>query len=130
MQTKSQTAIFKPKLPFTGYSGVPLPTELPTNVAQALQNPTWRKAMQDEYDALINNNTWELVPASLTMNVVGSKWVFRIKNNVDVSIKRYKARLVIKGFHQTPGIDYFETCSPIIILATVRIILTIAASLQ
>ena len=62
--------------------------------------------MSGEFDALINNGTWDLVPSNSSHNVVGCKWVFRIKRSSDGSISRYKARLVAKGFHQWPGLDY------------------------
>ncbi|KAL4028032.1 hypothetical protein IC575_011224 [Cucumis melo] len=61
------------------------------------------------------------------MNVVGNKWVFRLKRNAG-SIQRHKARLVAKGFHQNPGIDFFETFSPIIKASTVRVVLNLAVS--
>ena len=65
--------------------------------------------MNEEFDALLKNGTWSLVNQSPSMNIVSSKWVFRIKRKADGSIDRYKARLVAKGFHQQPVIDYAET---------------------
>ncbi|WVZ05185.1 hypothetical protein V8G54_018531 [Vigna mungo] len=62
----------------------------------------------------------------LYSNLVGCKWVFRIKRNSDGSIDRYKARLVAKGFHQSPGWDCTETFSPVVKLVTIRIVLTLA----
>ena len=69
--------------------------------------------MNVEFDALLKNQTWSLVPPSPNQNIVGCKWVFHIKRNVDGSIECYKARLVAKGFHQQPGVDYDETYSPV-----------------
>ncbi|KAL5556778.1 hypothetical protein UlMin_039014 [Ulmus minor] len=69
-------------------------------------------AMSDEYNALITNTTWSLVPSSPTQNIVGCKWVFRIKTNPNGTVARYKACLVAKGFHQCPGIDFTQTFSP------------------
>lgn len=57
------------------------------------------------------------------MNVVGSKWVFRVKYKADGKVDRDKARLVAKGFHQTPRIDFFETFSLVIKPSTMRLIL-------
>ena len=65
------------------------------------------------------------MPPSPTQNVVGCKWVFKLKHNSDGSINGYKARLVAKGFHQQYGIDFDETFSPVIKPPTVRIILSL-----
>jgi hypothetical protein len=62
------------------------------------------------------------------MNIVGSKWVFRIKRKADGQIERYKARLVAKGFHQQPGIDFAETYSLVVKPITIRTVLSIAVS--
>ena len=53
-----------------------------------------------EFDALRHNGTWSLVQPHPNMNVVGCKWVYKLKHRPDGSIERYKARLVAKGFHQ------------------------------
>ena len=82
--------------------------------------------MQEEYDALFQNDTWALIPSISRQNLVGNKWVFRIKQNLDDSIARYKARLVAKGFHQQPGIDFHDTFSLVINPIIVRTALCIA----
>lgn len=64
--------------------------------------------MVDEFQALHNNETWELVPCDPTRNVLGCKWVYKIKYNSDGTVERFKARLVVFGNHQQAGIvDYF-----------------------
>jgi len=65
---------------------------------------------------------------SSSTNLVGCKWVFRIKRNSDGTVERYKARLVAKGFHQRPDIDYKETFSPVIKPTTIRIVLNLAVT--
>ena len=84
--------------------------------------------MNVEFDALLHNGTWTLVAPFPTMNIVGCKWVFRIKRKVDGTIDRYKARLVAKGFHQQPGVDFGETYSPVVKPTAIRTVLSIAIS--
>jgi hypothetical protein len=61
-------------------------------------------------------------------NLVGCKWIFRIKRNPDGSVNRFKARLVAKGFHKRPGVDYLETFSPVIKPTTIHLVLSIAVA--
>ncbi|RWR81869.1 Reverse transcriptase, RNA-dependent DNA polymerase [Cinnamomum micranthum f. kanehirae] len=98
----------------------------PTSFTQASKDPNWRATMDDEFNALIRNGTWSLVPHSSHMNLVGCKWVYRIKQNADGSIDRYKARFVAKGFHQQPSIDFKETFSPVVKPTTIRLVLSLA----
>ena len=84
--------------------------------------------MDDELATLACNRTWVLVPPPSNHNIVGCKWVFRIKRNLDGSISRYKARFVAKGFHQRPRVDYHDTFSPIVKPTTIRVVLSIALS--
>lgn len=64
--------------------------------------------------------------AETVRKIIGNKWAYRVKYNLDGSISKYKARLVAKRHHQTHGIDFFETFSPVIKPCTVRIILSLA----
>ncbi|CAJ2666261.1 unnamed protein product [Trifolium pratense] len=123
--TRSKNNIVKPIHKLNLHVRPSSPME-PSTITQALRDPDWRSAMLAEFDALHRNNTWELVGRSSAQNLVGCKWVFRIKRNPDGSIDRYKARLVAKGFHQRPGCDYTETFSPVVKPVTIRIILALA----
>ncbi|KAH9703475.1 retrovirus-related pol polyprotein from transposon RE1 [Citrus sinensis] len=122
MITRSKAGIFKPKSYLADLLAKP---SEPTSITQAISNPKWFKAMQEEYQALKNNDTWDLVSPSAPVKVIGSKWVFRIKHNSDGTISRYKARLVAKGFHQTHVEYYTETFSPVVKASTVRIVLSL-----
>ena len=84
--------------------------------------------MFDEYDALVLNGTWELVPPESSHNIVGCKWIFRTKRNSDGSVDRYKACFIAKDFHQCLGIDYHDTFSHVVKPTTVRVVLSIALS--
>lgn len=86
--------------------------------------------MDDEFAALQRQQTWSLVPAKPSVNLVGCKWVYKLKLNNDGTIARYKARLVAKGFHQQAVIDYTETFSPVVKPATVKLIFSIAMSFR
>ena len=100
----------------------------PNSVEEALADPKWRQAMEVEIQALDKNRTWHLVPGKSGQNIIDCKWVFKIKRKADGSIDRYKARLVAKGFKQRYGIDYEDTFSPVVKIATVRLVLSIAVS--
>ena len=84
--------------------------------------------MNEEFDALLQNGTWDLVPPSPTMNIIRCKWVFRIKRRAYGSIERHKARLVAKDFHQQPSLDYGETFSPVVKSVTIRTVLSLAVA--
>ena len=101
---------------------------LPSSVRATLTDPLWRRAMQEEFDALQANDTWTLVPRPSGVNLVTSKWIFRHEFKADGSLDRYKARWVLRSFTQCPGIDYDETFSPVVKPATIRAVLTLALS--
>ncbi len=90
--------------------------EEPQNIEEALTSENskeWVCTMQKEYDSLMANNTWTLVPLPVGRKLVFCKWVFKIKQGANGEVKRYKARLVARGFTQTYEVVYNETFAPI-----------------
>jgi hypothetical protein len=100
----------------------------PTCFSNVVKVSEWCNAMQVEFNAFLKNRTWSLVPPQATKNVVGCKWVFKLKRKADGLVESHKAWLVAKGFHQHVGLDYGETFSPVVKLNTIRTILSIAYS--
>ena len=100
----------------------------PTNVKEALSHQSWKEAMIEEYNSILKNDVWDIVPRPKNKSVVSSKWLFKIKHAADGSIEKYKARFVARGFSQKEGIDYDETFAPVARYTSVRTILAIAAS--
>ncbi|CAN6583152.1 unnamed protein product [Malus baccata var. baccata] len=135
MITRAKAGIHKPKvftatkhyLPAFIDSLTCLPPT-PTTFLQASKNSNWMAAMKEEFQALQSIGTWDLVPFHPSLNLVGCKWVFRVKHRLDGSIKQYKARLVAKGFHQQERLDFFETFSPIAKPTMIQILLSIVVS--
>ncbi|CAL9022062.1 unnamed protein product, partial [Prunus brigantina] len=135
MQTRSKSGIVHPKqFPefssfHTQLTSISEP-DTPSHFKQALGHPAWQQAMTEEIQALDQQGTWTLVPPPPNTNVMGCKWIFKIKKNADGTISRYKARLVAEGFSQEYGLDYEETFSPVVRHTTVRLILGLAVNFQ
>ncbi|GJS54823.1 ribonuclease H-like domain-containing protein [Tanacetum coccineum] len=101
---------------------------LPKSYNVAFNDPNWQNTMSDEYNALLKNNTWTLVPRPTTANIVRCMWLFRHKFLADGTLSRYKARLVVNGSTQIEGIDVDETFSPVVKPGTIRMVLSLALS--
>jgi hypothetical protein len=104
----------------------------PRNLREAMESSDaseWELAMQEEYESLIANGTWELTPFPQGRKVVKCKWVFRTKKNAKGMVVRFKARLVAKGCSQVEGVDFSEIFAPVAKFNTIRIILALAAAM-
>ncbi len=100
----------------------------PTCFEQAVENPKWDNAMDEEMAALDANATWELVALPKDKKAIGCKWVYKVKHNANGSMSRYKVKLVTKGYAQTYGINYEETYSQVPKMTTIRAIIAMAAT--
>ncbi|KAG8496673.1 hypothetical protein CXB51_007951 [Gossypium anomalum] len=121
MVTRSKAGIFKPKA---------LTIEIiePNTIEEAFSTTEWRTTAQAEFDALINNSTWDLVSLPPNRKAIGCKWLFKVKKNPDGTIARRKAQLVTKGCSQIPGYDFKETFSLVIKPTTIQVILSVSIS--
>nr|CAE04887.3 OSJNBa0042I15.9 [Oryza sativa Japonica Group] len=98
----------------------------PTRVEDALGDSDWVMAMQEELNNFARNQVWNLVERP-KQNVIGTKWIFRNKQDEHVVVVRNKARLVTQGFTQVEGLDFGETFAPVARLESIRILLAYAA---
>nr|GEU32165.1 ribonuclease H-like domain-containing protein [Tanacetum cinerariifolium] len=101
---------------------------IPINPSDALKDLQWRNAIYDEYNALIKNSTWTLVPRPTCVTMVRSMWLFKHKFHANGTFSRYKAQLVANGSSQQLGINVDEPFSPVVKPATIRTVLSSAVS--
>jgi hypothetical protein len=94
-------------------------------VEQALEDPDWIIAMEEELNNFKRNEVWELVPRP-KQNVIDTKWVFRNKQDEFGVITKNKARLIGKGYTQVEGLDFRETYALVARLESIRILLAYA----
>jgi hypothetical protein len=127
-QGKTSFKVVTDRLVLTTTTSSSTSSLIPSFARAALVDPHWRATMEDEYGALISNGTWELVPRPQSSNIVIGKWVFAHRLRADGTLDRYKARWVLQGFTQRPGVDYDETLIPVVKPATVHTMLTTAVS--
>ena len=101
----------------------------PKSYDEALKSPDsslWKEAMDAEYKALVDNGTWILCELPPGRKAIGSTWVYKIKYDEKGNPSRYKARFVTQGFSQMPGVDFFETTSPVVKMVCIRTVLAVA----
>ncbi|KAJ9558252.1 hypothetical protein OSB04_012866 [Centaurea solstitialis] len=128
MTTRSKMGITKPNPRYALTSSTVPVSPIPKSHLFALTDPNWKAAMLDEYEALIRNTTWELVPRPSNANIIRCMWIFTHKFRSDGSLERYKARLVANGRSQQVGLDCDDTFCPVVKPATIRTFLSIALS--
>ena len=85
--------------------------------------------MVEEYDSIMWNEVWEVVPRPEGKSVVTSRWIYKVKYAADGNIEKHKARFVARGFSQVEGIDYDETFAPVARYASIRTVMAIVAEM-
>ena len=86
--------------------------------------------MNDEFNSLIQNNIWELIPLSSSRKALKNKWVYKLKRGPDGEIVRHKTRWVVRGFEQRVGIDFNETFAFVVKLMSYKAIFAMTAALN
>jgi hypothetical protein len=80
----------------------------PTIYEEVAGKKEWKDAMVEEYQPIVKNDIWDMVPRPKEKSVVSSKWIFKTKHATNGSIEKYKAIFLARGFSQKEGIDYEE----------------------
>eukprot|EP00253_Pinus_taeda_P034538 PITA_34538 len=85
----------------------------PSSFKETVEDPAWVDATVEEYDSIVRNSAWEIVPRPEGKSLVGLRWTYKVKQAAEGSVEKYKARFVARGFSQIEGIDYEETFAPV-----------------
>jgi hypothetical protein len=121
VQTRSRIASFCQHYSFVSFHE-------PKRVYEALIDPNWVICMQEELNNFTRNEVWGLVERPKNHNIIGTKWVFRNKENENGIVVKNKSRLVAQGYTQVEGLDFDETFAPVARLESIRILLAYACS--
>ncbi len=90
----------------------------------------WQATMKEEFNSLIYNGTYTLVPLPPGYNVIQTRWLYKVKCRADGSVECYKAHWVVKGFSQLYSIDYNKTFAPVVHLKNLHLLLALATMLN
>lgn len=132
MQVRRSERVLKPKIfpDFIAYFVHGAVLDDPQTVEEAMScdnSRVWKKAMEEEFESLQENSTWELTELPPNRKPIQCKWAFKNKRDANGNVNRHKARLVAKGFTQRHGIDYDETFSPVVRYSSIRFLVALAA---
>jgi hypothetical protein len=101
----------------------------PSTFEEATNRQVWRDSMMEEYNSIMKNDVWEVVPRPEGKSVVTSRWLYKLKHATDGSIEKYKARFVAQGFSQVEGVDYDETFASVARYTSIMSVISIAAEM-
>ena len=104
----------------------------PRNLSEAIELNDANEwlVMQEEYESLIANGTWELIPLPKGCKDVKCKWVFHTKKDANSVVMHFRARLVAKGCSQIEGVDFGKIFAPMAKINTIRIIFAIGIAMD
>jgi hypothetical protein len=101
----------------------------PSTFEEAIGRQVWRDTMMEEYNSIMKNDVWEVVPRPEGKSVVTSRWLYKLKHVPDGIIEKDKDRFVSRGFSQVEGVDYDETFAPVARYTSIRAVISIAAEM-
>jgi hypothetical protein len=99
----------------------------PSTFEEVTSRQVWRDAMMEEYNSIMKNDVWEVVPRPEGKLMVTSRWLYKLKHAADGSIEKYKSHFVAQGFSQVEGVDYDETFALVARYTSIRAVISIAA---
>ena len=85
----------------------------PGSFEEVVKYQVWKDAMYEEYESIIKNDVWDVVPRQQDKEVVTLKWLYKIKHVFDGSSEKFEARFVARGFSQKEGVDYDDIFAPV-----------------
>jgi hypothetical protein len=91
-----------------------------------VDHQVWREAMVEEYDSIVRNDVWDVVPRLVGKSILTSRWLYKTKIVADDNIEKHKACFVARGFSQIEGVDYDETFTPFARYTSIKTIIAIA----
>ena len=103
-----------------------------TDIEEALEGPDteeWTNAIIEEFEAHMENGTWEIVEYPNNKKPIGTRFVFKTKLSKDRNKERRKARLIAKGFTQIPGTDFNDTFAPVSRSSTIRLVMVLSVEI-
>eukprot|EP00253_Pinus_taeda_P006304 PITA_06304 len=101
----------------------------PSSFEEGVQQPVWVDAMMEEYDSIVRNSVWDVVPRPENKSVMSSNWLYKVKHASDGSVEKHKARFVARGFSQVEGIDYDDNFSPVARYSSIISMLALSAQM-
>jgi hypothetical protein len=101
----------------------------PSTFEEATGHQVWKDAMVEEYNSIMKNDVWEVVPRPEGKSVVTSRWLYKIKYVVDGNIENFKAQFVALGFSRVEGVDYDDTFTLVARYTSIKAMISIASEM-
>jgi hypothetical protein len=99
----------------------------PSSFDEDEKHIVWKDTIIEEYESILKNDVWEVVPRPLGKSLLVSKWIYKIKHAINDSVEKFNARFVARGFSQKEGIDYDEIFALVSRYTSIKIIISLAS---